>query len=236
MLVATDRRVIFLDHKPGYTAFDELTYDVISGVKLTSAGFSAVTLHTRLGDYLIRFVNTRAANNFTHYIETKRLEEDGQRPLVHHPPVEDTEPKIAIQQIDQKAMHFLRSHDIGVLSTISRTGGLHGAVVYYLLDNNGLIYVLTKSETHKAHNTFANPQVALTAYNEDKMQTVQVQGTAEIEADQSIKDHVFANLVKPRQYGTEKRLPPVTQLKEGSFMAIKITPTEAIYTDFKPEQ
>lgn len=74
MLIATDRRVIFLDRKPGYTGFDELTYDVISGVKLTSAGFSAITLHTRLGDYMIRFVNTKAARNFVRFIELKRIE------------------------------------------------------------------------------------------------------------------------------------------------------------------
>jgi hypothetical protein len=35
MLIATDLRVIFLDHKPGFTKIDEITYDVVSGVSIT---------------------------------------------------------------------------------------------------------------------------------------------------------------------------------------------------------
>lgn len=75
MLVATDKRVIFLDHKPGYTTSDEVTYDVVSGVELSSVGFMySVVLHTKVKDYSIRFANGRCANIFTHYVETRRLE------------------------------------------------------------------------------------------------------------------------------------------------------------------
>lgn len=74
MLIATDLRIVFLDHKPGYTNTDELTYDVVSGITTTTALFSAVTLHTRLGDYKIRFANTKCASIFTRYVEIRRLE------------------------------------------------------------------------------------------------------------------------------------------------------------------
>lgn len=73
-LIATDLRVMFLDHKPGFTNLDELTYDVVSGVSLTKAIFSAVTLRTRLGDYMIRFANERCAEIFVDYVEERRLE------------------------------------------------------------------------------------------------------------------------------------------------------------------
>ena len=76
MLVATDHRIIFVDHKPGYTSTDEITYDVVSGVKKTTAVFSAVTLHTRIGDYTIRFANSRCAAIFVRYVEKRRLESD----------------------------------------------------------------------------------------------------------------------------------------------------------------
>src|ERR1017187_2658411 len=59
MLVATDKRVIYLDRKPMYTSTDELTYDVVGGVRReTQALFSAVELHTRLGNYSLRYVNS----------------------------------------------------------------------------------------------------------------------------------------------------------------------------------
>jgi hypothetical protein len=74
MLVATDHRVIFIDHKPGFTNTDEFSYDVISGVRFTQAGFfTSVTLHTKVGDFTLRYVNNRCAKNFVRYIEDKRL-------------------------------------------------------------------------------------------------------------------------------------------------------------------
>lgn len=74
MLVATDRRIIFLDHKPGFTSTDEITYDVVSGVRANTAFFTAVTLHTRIGDYTIRFANPKCAETFIDYVGERRLE------------------------------------------------------------------------------------------------------------------------------------------------------------------
>ncbi len=74
VLVATDKKIIFVDHKPGFTNTDEITYDVVSGIKKTTALFSAVSLHTRLGDYSFRFINPKCANTFVAYVEKKRLE------------------------------------------------------------------------------------------------------------------------------------------------------------------
>lgn len=78
LLIATNLRIIFLDHKPGFTATDEISYRAISGVNLTTAVFSAVTLHTRLGDYQIRFVNTKCADIFVHFVEGRQLEDTSQ--------------------------------------------------------------------------------------------------------------------------------------------------------------
>lgn len=232
MLIATDRRIIFLDHKPGYTAMDEITYDIVSGVKLSTAGWTAVTLHTRIGDYTIRFANTKSANKFVQYIELIRLNQEKMSSKNNYPKYfnEDQNPMV---KLDENARTFIETHDIGVLSTIDRSGSVHGAVVYYLVGENNVLHILTKADTQKAHNTFANHQVAFTIYDAQKMQTVQIQGTAQIEADQETKDYVFSNLAKPRQYGDSKRLPPVTKLNKGSFMVIKITPTTAKFSDYK---
>ena len=75
MLVATDRRVLFVDRKPGFLRADEITYDVVSGVQSSTAAlFSAVTLYTRIGEFTIRFARNKCAAIFVHYVEKRRLE------------------------------------------------------------------------------------------------------------------------------------------------------------------
>lgn len=75
MLVATDRRIIFLDKKPLFVVEDEIDYHVISGVSYGRAGFgSTVVLHTRIKDFAIRTFNDRCAKSFVTYIESRSLE------------------------------------------------------------------------------------------------------------------------------------------------------------------
>jgi hypothetical protein len=80
MLVATDRRIIFLDKKPMFEVEDEVTYDVVSGVSIGHAGFgSTVVLHTRIKDYPIRTYNLKCAYGFVEYIEARCLEHKNER-------------------------------------------------------------------------------------------------------------------------------------------------------------
>lgn len=72
MLVATDQKVIFLDKKPLFVNEDEISYYVVSGVRLNRAGFgTVVTLHTRIKDFKIRTFNKRCADGFMRYIESR---------------------------------------------------------------------------------------------------------------------------------------------------------------------
>ena len=137
--------------------------------------------------------------------------------------------------LDGETLTFLKEHDLGVLSTIDRTGNIHGAVVYYIVGEGDKLYILTKSETQKAHNILAHNQLALTVYDANTLQTVQLNGEGEIEADQSIKAKVFMEIVKPRRYGndSEELLPPVTTLHEGGYTIFRITPIEARFVDYK---
>ncbi|HEY5806058.1 MAG TPA: PH domain-containing protein [Candidatus Saccharimonadales bacterium] len=75
MLVATDRRVLFVDRKPGFLRVDDIAYDVVAGVEVSKAGmFSGVTLFTKLGDFPLRFVKSVCAEKFVRYVEMRRLE------------------------------------------------------------------------------------------------------------------------------------------------------------------
>lgn len=75
LLVATDWRIIFLDHKPGFTTTDEITYEIVSGVNSTKAPFrTAVTLLTRATNYTITYANPECARKFVRYVSKRSLE------------------------------------------------------------------------------------------------------------------------------------------------------------------
>jgi len=74
MLIATDKRILFTDHRPGYTTMDELSYDVVSGVNVTTTPFYAsVTLFTKIGNYRLSFTNPDCAEQFASYVEERTV-------------------------------------------------------------------------------------------------------------------------------------------------------------------
>lgn len=77
MLIATNRRVIFLDKKPFFANVDDITYDVVSGVTFGHAGFgSTLTLHTRIKDIKLMTINDTSAKIFVDYVELRCLEHE----------------------------------------------------------------------------------------------------------------------------------------------------------------
>ncbi len=228
MLVGTDRRIVFLDHKPGFTVCDEIGFDSVLGVKSAFTGaFSTVTLHTRVGDYQLRYVNHTCAHRFVAYVEQKK--DSGKA----SPKLSEADAYRVAMAMSPEAKAFLLSHDTAVLSSEDRRGNLYGAVVYYHVGPEDKIYLLTRSETAKARNVLAHQQIALTIYDADPAQTLQIHGVAMIETDQKIKDEIFSKMISPRKYKGGTLLPPVNALREGSYVVIAITPTTATYHPYQ---
>jgi hypothetical protein len=70
VLVATDQRILLIDHKPMFMKCDEISYSVVSGVSYGKVGFiGTVVLHTRLGDISVRTFNQRCARSFVEAVE-----------------------------------------------------------------------------------------------------------------------------------------------------------------------
>jgi hypothetical protein len=75
MLVATERRMIFLDNKIFYVNEDEINYDAVRGIGMTQDLLtSTVTLHTNIQEYTIRTLNSRCATGFVRYVESRSVE------------------------------------------------------------------------------------------------------------------------------------------------------------------
>lgn len=80
MLIATSERIVYLDKKPMVELFDEVSYDVISGVEFdVHTLFATVILHTPVKNYDFRFVNLHCAEKFARHIERQRLEHENKR-------------------------------------------------------------------------------------------------------------------------------------------------------------
>ena len=194
---------------------------------------SNVILHTRIGEYNLRLVNKKQAAQFVEVIENKRLEVAYQGTGSEMEEVNLASPeKIKPVTLDREARSFLQTHNVGVLSTIDRGGSPHGATVYYVIDQEN-VYFLTKSETTKAKNILAHPQVALTIFEEYTLQSLQICGLAEAEHDRGVTTRVFEIITRELQYDSEKTTTPVTKILEGSYVVFKITITDAKYRQFR---
>jgi len=244
MLIATDKRIIFLDVKPFFTTSDEIAYRVVSGVKTNNAGlFAGVTLHTKVKDFSLRFTNLKCARIFENFIQTyiELHTKDGSD---IYNDVNDVTPDIVQKQSApvpvpikpptprlSEFLSLVTRQNSAVISTVDKYGNAHGAVVHYVFED-GNFFIVTKAQTNKAKNINTHPQVALTIHAINSLKTAQILGNAEQEYDTGIKDRVFSNITEPKQYSEGNHLPPVTSLKKGDVVVIKITPTDIKYQDF----
>lgn len=228
MLVATDKRVIFIDHRPGYTTMDEFTYDVISGVNITKAIYNAsVTLYTKVSNYRLSYVGKESAKKFANFIE-ERLE----KRVAQVTESEQQAPPIRETILSAEAVEFLNKRDIGVLSTIERTGSLRGAAVYYVV-KDGYVYFMTKENTRKARNIIANEHVAFTVFDEQGLETIQLAGMAEQVTDDKTRMKVITAILRTRTYNDGSHLVPVVRMgAETNTLVYRIVVTDFDYTNF----
>ena len=236
MLVATDKRILFVDYKPFYKNADEISYEVVSGIQLTVIGlFAGVVLHTRIKDIAMRFVNITCAEKFTHYIEghiemgIKRAGSNNYNPKtdkIYQPnKIHANEPKIV-------RTDTVLNTDTAVLSTLGGNDQVHASVVHYIIDKDDNCYIVTKTETTKAINISKNNFVALTIHHSDSLRYLLVKGLAIIETDREISNLVYDQITSPREYIEGKKFPPITKIDKGSIIVFKITPTSSVLQDF----
>jgi general stress protein 26 len=231
MLIATDRRVIFLDYKPGFTSVEEITYTAISGISFVTTGlFSSVTLYTRIGNFILNYANSSCVQRFVSYVESRQIEQK-QPEVVRIRPEKESDVALPIQA-PPDALAFLCGHGLAVISTVSSMGKLHGAVVYYLVDTTNNLYILTKSETQKSQNICATHQVALTIYDATSLQTAQIHGTAEPENRQSIRYWAFRALLNHFTEYNGQGVSPVAAFHTGSFVVFRVKPDSIHFTDY----
>lgn len=226
LLIATDQRVIYIIHRPGFTTLDEMQFDLISGVNVVNTGlFASVTLYTGIANYVLSFTRPRAAQHFANTIE-KILFEKGQS---------DSQQTVSAQTQEKVSknegvLDFMKSHNIAVLSTIERSGLVSGAAIFYIMIDN-FPYFMTKTNTSKVGNMSYHHNIALTIYDNTTLQTVQLQGIAEVQSDPAVVRAVENALhdVYPQKIGLNN--PPVKHLA-GQSVIYKVVPTKTSFINY----
>lgn len=230
MLVATDKRVIFVEGNMMYNSSDDFGYGVVSGVNhQSSALFEAVTLYTKLHTYHLTYVNRASAERFVKVVEDRvvgvgRVDESSD---LSDESENDTTNNYA--PVTDEVRDFLNAHETMVVSTASRTGQIHAAVVYYVF-MDGALYMLTKKETQKARDMTASHVAAVTIYDAPKKQTAQIQAEVSVVGDPQLGQHIFTTISIVMHGGVENL--PVAQLDAGGYIVFSLRPVDIQYNDF----
>lgn len=230
LLIATDQRVLYIVHRPGFTTLDEMQYDLVSGVSLVNAGlFASITLHTSIANYVLSFVRPKSANHFVTTIEKTLIASKLEPSEIRQSETKQNEKNLSSSD---GVMDFMLSHNVGVLSSIERSGAVSGAAVYYVVIDS-VPYFMTKSESNKVANIAYYHNIALTIYDPETLQTVQIQGIAETEENEDIKERVedSLRLIQSQSIGTKK--PPVTKLA-GKTLIYRIATNKMSFIDYSP--
>lgn len=125
----------------------------------------------------------------------------------------------------QRIFDFLNGRYVGVLSSVTPDNNPHGAVVYYAIDRDFNVHILTRTGTHKYDNLVHNEHVMLTVYDPETQTTAQIVGRATERPGMRDINRVagitFAKL------GTDKEgMPPIMKLQAGEFTTFQIQPVQ----------
>jgi len=129
------------------------------------------------------------------------------------------------------ALAFLKKHSAGVLSTVSTDGKAHGSAIYYVVDDDFNVYLITLKTSRKFGNLSANPFVALTVGTQDVPQTVQLEGVASmLRHPEEISAHA-ADLLKVLT-SNSTYYAPLTKLGDADTAIVWIQPKLIRWADY----
>ena len=129
-------------------------------------------------------------------------------------------------------LQFLKENNMGILATVTSSGAPHASPIYFVPHASLEMYFITPSKTEKYENIQANSAVALTVVNENRTETVSIEGKAVITAEKA--ENVIGQLARSLNYGenflTEL---PLMQFHDQKKVVIKIVPTKVTFRRYE---
>jgi uncharacterized protein YhbP (UPF0306 family) len=133
----------------------------------------------------------------------------------------------------QRRIHnFLKERRIGVLSMVTPDNDPHGVVVYYVVDDDFRIHILTKKGTRKYDDLTHNSRVMLTVFEPHSQTTAQLTGVAVERSGSNDINEVAGAIMGASLQTSDSALPPIVKLQAGAFTTFQIEPLQirmAIY-------
>lgn len=150
-------------------------------------------------------------------------------------------PHASLKERQQRIFDFLQTQGVGVLSTVTPNNDPHGAVIYFTIDPDFTIHLLTKRGTQKYDNIIHNNHVMLTVFDVHTQATVQVIGIAaeQEEAGWADMNKVMDSIFAMNHQKGGGRLPPIVKLQAGAFTTFTIKPIQirmAMYATTDPHR
>jgi len=139
-----------------------------------------------------------------------------------------------LSQRQQKIYDFLRANPVGVLSTVGPGGDPHGAVIYFDVKQDFLVFFLTRAATRKYDNIKHHTMVTLTVFDAHSQTAAQISGrAAEVTAKaqiNAIADDLLKNAIGLSGHPVSL---PIAAMDGGPYTAFKIKPTHIRLASYK---
>jgi hypothetical protein len=126
----------------------------------------------------------------------------------------------------QRIYDFLKSQHVAVLSTITPDNNPHGVVVYYAVDEDLVMHIMTKTGTRKYDNMVHNDHVMLTVFEPETQTTAQFTGLAAERGGSNNINKVAGSIFGSAVQTSSSGLPPIVKLQAGAFTTFRITPIQ----------
>jgi general stress protein 26 len=134
----------------------------------------------------------------------------------------------------QKVHEFLKSHPIGVLSTVDKNNNPHATTIYVVVEEDLKLKFLSKRETHKIQNIEHNNHIVLVVFDAKTQTNLQVIGTVEdISDDEKKAGQVFKEVLEITRQTSQADVPPVSKLFAGNYVAYEIKPKQIHYSTYQ---
>lgn len=134
----------------------------------------------------------------------------------------------------QKVYEFLKSHPIGVISTVDSDNKPHATTIYVVVEEDLKLKFLSKRDTQKIQNIENNNHIVLVVFDAKTQTNLQVIGTVEdISDDEKRAGQVFKKVLEITRQTSQADVPPVSKLFAGNYVAYEIKPKQIRYSNYQ---
>lgn len=134
----------------------------------------------------------------------------------------------------QKVYKFLKSHPIGVLSTVDSSHNPHATTIYVVVEEDLRLKFLSKRDTQKIQNIESNNHVVLVVFEAKTQTNVQIIGAVEdISGDEKRAGDVFKEVLEITRQTSQADVPPISKLFAGNYVAYEIKPKRIHYSTYQ---